>query len=293
MKKVLLFSWLLLTVFTNGQSTTYHPFPEGNATWNYSYFQQFMAMPPNDYELATYSYTFTGDTIINNLTYHKLSTPFAKPHVTGSGYRAAIRQDIVGKKVFVIPATETSEKILYDFTMQVGDTIKGNPYYLSRDTVQSIDSVLIGTTFRKRWLFHNNYYIIEGIGSTCELLAIVPVSYADGPEYNLNCYHENNQTLYPDSQTNCELINSVKLLDTNSSEIKVYPNSSKGSFTIEFTDANILEIRIVDMLGKVIFQQPTNNMKTIIISLPQSGLYVVTGKSTANKLIAKKLINCP
>lgn len=293
MKKFMLFSWLLMTAFTNGQSTTYHPFPEGNATWNYIYFQQFMSMPPNDYELVNYSYTFSGDTLINNLTYHKLITPFPNAYVVGYGYRGAIRQDIVEKKVFFIPPTEISERVLYDFTMQVGDTVKGVPYYSPRDTVQSIDSVLIGNIFRKRWLIHDNYYIIEGIGSTCELLGIVPVAYTDGPEYNLSCYSENNKTLYPDSQTNCELINSLKFLETNSTEIKVYPNSQKGSFTIEFVDANILEIKLIDMLGKVIFQRPTNNMKTIIIERLQSGLYVLIGKNTNNKLITKKLISCP
>jgi len=108
-------------------------------------------MPPNDYELVNYSYTFSGDTLINNLTYHKLTTPFAKPYVGGSGYRGAIRQDIVAKKVFFIPLREISEKVLYDFTLQVGDTVKVKPYYSPRDTVQSIDSVLVGNTFRKRW----------------------------------------------------------------------------------------------------------------------------------------------
>lgn len=244
-------------------------------------------------QMINYSYTFLGDTLINNLTYHKLTIPFTNSYIVGYGYRGAIRQDIVARKVFYIPPTEISEKVLYDFTMQVGDTINVDPYCSQADTIQSIDSVLIENSFRKRWLFKNSFYIIEGIGSTCELLKIVPVNYTDGPEFNLNCYRENNTTLYPDLQTNCELITSLKLFKTNSNEIKICPNSQNGSFAIVFENANIVEIKLIDMSGKVIFQQPTTNKKSILIDGLHSGFYVLIGKNTTNKLITKKLISCP
>lgn len=287
MKKLLLISCLLLSLIAKAQTTTYHPFPEGDATWNFTYYPQSWSMLPNDYEHVNYSITFSGDTLINNMTYHKLITPFASLR---KGYRGAIRQDIAAKKVFIVPPTEISEILLYDFNLQVGDSVKG--YIFPNDTIESIDSIAVGMSFRKRWKINNGYnvYIIEGIGSTYGLLEPSPMYCTDCPEFQLNCYSENNQTIYPDLQTNCELINSLNFIETNSSEIKVCPNSQNGSTTFLFENANILEIKLIDMFAKVIYQQPTTNQKTITIDHLQSGFYILIAKSTTNKLITKKLI---
>ncbi|MDA9312690.1 hypothetical protein OAD50_03035 [Vicingaceae bacterium] len=54
--------------------------------------------------------------------------------------------------------------------MQVGETVQGyiQSTGLQTETVQSIDSVLVGTVNHKRWTINTYYniYFIEGIGST-------------------------------------------------------------------------------------------------------------------------------
>jgi hypothetical protein len=290
MKKNVLFTWLLLTLFAKGQSTTYYPFPERNATWNFSYLSINMSGPEDYFE--SYSISFSGDTIINNLTYHKLTTPLT--HFLGlCGYKGAIRQDIAAKKVFIVPPSQTSEELLYDFTLQVGDTVKG--YISQNDTVESIDTILVGSTFRKIWRINHEYRIdiIEGIGSTYGLLQRSPGNGADFPYFGLNCFKENNQTLFPDSQTTCEVINSENSIETNRNQIGIIPNSGNGSFIIEFYNSDILEIKLIDLYGKVFAHQSTKNERTIEVDNLQVGLYILIGRDTNNRTITKKLISSP
>jgi len=295
MKKItrhLLIVGILLTFIPNVQSTTYYPFPERNATWNFHFSLIGITESANE----DYSISISGDTTINALTYHKLMSAFANT-VALKGYKGAIRQDIAAKKVYFAAPTETTEQLLYDFTLQVGDTVKGyiQANLFQKDTIKSIDSVLVGTSYRKRWLLNSNYniFFIEGIGSTYGLFEQSPGNTPDFPDFSINCYRENSQTLYPDSQTNCELINSVEYIETNSNQIRVTPNSQSGSFTITFDNADIVEIKLIDLSGKIIFEQPTTNKKTIMINNLQSGLYILIGKDTMNRLITKKIISCP
>ncbi|MBP1664601.1 MAG: hypothetical protein H6Q19_1741, partial [Bacteroidetes bacterium] len=267
-------------------------FPEKNATWNFHCSLIGMSGDFNE----NYSISISGDTTINTQTYHKLTTPFANT-IALRGYKGAIRQDIAAKKVYFVPRNEKTEQLLYDFTLQIGDTVKG---YLQanlsqKDTIKSIDSVLVGNSYRKRWLVNSNYniYFIEGLGSTYGLFEQSPGSTPDFPDFSINCYRENSQTLYPDSQTNCELISSVKRIEANSNQIRILPNPQNGSLQIEFNNTDIIEIKIIDLSSKVIFQQSTTNMKTILIDRLQSGLYILTGKDKTNRLITKKLISCP
>lgn len=295
MKKVIRFSLIagiLLTFMTTAQSTTYYPFPDKNATWNFHW--SLIGMY-GDFD-ENYSISISGDTTINALTYHKLTTPFANT-IALRGYKGAIRQDIAAKKIYFVPRTETTEQLLYDFTLQVGDTVKGyiQANLSQKDTIKSIDSVLVGNSYRKRWLVNSNYniYFIEGIGSTYGLFEQSPGSTPDFPDFSINCYRENTLTLYPDSQTNCELINSVKRIETNSNQIRILPNPQDGSLKIEFDNTDIVEIKVIDLSGKVIYQQPTTNMKTILIDRLQNGLYILTGKDTTNRLITRKLMSWP
>src|SRR5439155_16874185 len=129
--------------------------------------------------IENYSINNQVDTIISGKTYHKLFTTYNLSFITGFcdgngvGYKGATRQDINNRKVFFISPADITEQLLYDFNLQVGDTIKGylNRFTFMPDTIQSIDSILVGTSFRKTWkLPCYNINIIEGIGSTYGLL---------------------------------------------------------------------------------------------------------------------------
>jgi hypothetical protein len=300
MKKLLLLFSTLLAISASGQTSVYHPFPDSNAYWNFHYtLYCFSGTSNNDYSI-----TISGDTSINSKTYHKLATPFVESSTVGDcidmqvGYKGAIRQDTALRKVFYVPPTATSEQLLYDFNMLVGDTVKGfienTPY--PPDIVLSVDSVLVGSNYHKRWKINNNYpiYIIEGIGSDYGLIQKSPSNNTDFPYYILNCFNQNGQTLYPGTSTNCQLITSIITIDNTSSQIKVFPNPSNGSFTVDFDNLkNVKEIRILDLLGKIVFQKSINKQSKINIDNLPSGVYILTVIDNENKMTNKKIISSP
>ncbi len=281
MKKLLFLLTILLTMSSMAQ--TYYPFPDSNAQWNIHMLQ--MGWPPVE---ENYSIIISGDTLINGLLYQKLSI------VNPVWYKGAIRQDSINRKVFIIPPAALTEELLYDFTMQVGDTVQGYiETYHARDVVESIDTVLVGNNYRKRWKINSGYniYFIEGIGSTYGLVEPSPGTIVDAPDFSISCFRQNNITIYPDTVSSCELITSVKPVEAQNDQLKMYPNPSHGSITIEFDKSmNIKEIRLTDLPGKIILEQQTGGRTKMEITNLQNGLYILTVIDKDNYLTNKKII---
>lgn len=63
-------------------------------------------------------------------------------------------------------------------------------FAVQTDTVQSIDSVLVGNTYLKRLIIKNcyNVHFIEGIGSVYGLLERSPGCVTDLPDYSLTYF---------------------------------------------------------------------------------------------------------
>ena len=281
MKKLLFLLTILLTMSSMAQ--TYYPFPDSNAQWNIHMLQ--MGWPPVE---ENYSIIISGDTLINGLLYQKLSI------VNPVWYKGAIRQDSINRKVFIIPPAALTEELLYDFTMQVGDTVQGYiETYHARDVVESIDTVLVGNNYRKRWKINSGYniYFIEGVGSTYGLVEPSPGTIVDAPDFSISCFRQNNITIYPDTVSSCELITSVKPVEAQNDQLKMYPNPSHGSITIEFDKSmNIKEIRLTDLPGKIILEQQTGGRTKMEITNLQNGLYILTVIDKDNYLTNKKII---
>jgi hypothetical protein len=298
MKNILLLIATLSVLSTKSQTSVYHPLPDSNACWNINLSQP-MCFLGSSYE--DYSITISGDTTINNHIWHKLTTPYVQFNITGScsqqnfpGYQGAIRQDIFNKKVFYLPPAQLTEQLLYDFTMEVGDTVKGYLQFLSSspDTVLVIDSVLIGNNYHKRWLINPCYeiYLIEGVGSTFGLLKPSPGCATDMDDYSLSCFSQDGQTLYPNPSSDCQLITSTNITDLFSGEIRVFPNPSNGSITIEFNHPfGISEVRINDMIGNIVLQNQVSNQNEVNLKNLSPGTYILTIISK-EYIISKRII---
>ncbi len=177
-----------------------------------------------------YSIEISGDTLIGGTNYHKLVSPEQVFHSNGacniSGtwtapgfYAGAIRQDIANKKVFYVDTMTYTEQLLYDFNLQVGDTVKG--FYVSNNPcwdeivgglVVGIDSVMIGNSYRKRWNIGGCFntpdiYFIEGIGSTYGLIDNFFLAGAtDHPIHRLQCFTKMDSLLFPSSLSSCQFM---------------------------------------------------------------------------------------
>jgi hypothetical protein len=300
MKKLLTILLFILTISASGQTSVYHPFPDSSANWNFDHI--FYCQWGNAH--IDYSLSITVDTLINGQTYHKLFMPRCEynpaydcyPSDTISGYKGAIRQDTASKKVFIVPPFTISEQLLYDFNMLVGDTVKGYLAGYFPNTVESIDSVLVGNNYRKRWFVdHGNYiHIIEGIGSEYGLIRELPGNVLNNfNSLYLNCFVQNNKTLFPDTLSNCEIIYTVKSFDKTSDKIKVYPNPFNNSFTVDIDQSiNVYEFYLTDLLGNIILRQQTNQQKRINIQNIKSGAYILTVIGNDNLIINERIISC-
>lgn len=276
MKHVLLLIAILLTLSAKTQTKVYHPFPDSNVVWNIDSYQWCGGFGFDVWE-HLYSIKISGDTIINSANYHKLQVPVEVIKSSGqcsvSGtwtipgyYIGSIRQDISNKKVFFIPPTKTTEQLLYDFNMDVGDTVRGFTEPGKDDIVKSIDSVLVGTDYRKRWNINPCYgiFFIEGIGSTYGLIEQSPGCITDARTYAISCFHQNGQTLYPNTTTNCELITSINSIEKNISSINIFPNPNNGNFVLELSSTKKQLLQVFDVTGKLMFTEFIQNGKTTI-----------------------------
>lgn len=170
MRKLLLLL-LLFPILASAQ--TYHPLVKENAVWRDYY---------EDINLVTElnQYVIQGDTIIDSTNYKKLyNCDYSPSLISNKILVGGIREDST-KKVYVILRCSAliqglwlpngDEHLIYDFSLNVGDSIK-KPIWINNSdsimTVTSIDSVLIGNSYRKRWTldeFIEPYKCIEGIG---------------------------------------------------------------------------------------------------------------------------------
>ena len=169
MKKYFLALLIFNAVFCFSQTSIYHPFPDSGAVWN-------VIRPTGcgpmsfGYNTANHSFQMQGEEIINDTVYSRIVVPqvIHRAYMCGGfetysvpGYFAGlIRQDTLQKKVYY--RYNNRDTLLYDFTLEIGDTVKSflsNGDFFQPDVVLSIDSVLIGNSYRKRWLTNQTYQI--------------------------------------------------------------------------------------------------------------------------------------
>lgn len=269
------------------QGNTY-PFPVANAQW--------FAQMNSCFESSSYSYFTCQDTLVNGFTYNRLTrwywnNPFPKHH----GW---LRHE--GKKVYYRRELDSTENLLYNFELQVGDTahlirlvqinfsapVLTNLFF----KVKKVDSVLVKGEWRKRWSFtcpdppfcEENW--IEGIGSNF------------GPTDRIVCYQGGPNIV----QLGCMLINLIKeysdpivgicAYTTNSGcpvlsvmaepldlDISIFPNPFHESVTTLFSGGGLMSANVflVDMLGKAVnvqTQQIENGIRLDCVNIPR-GIY--------------------
>jgi hypothetical protein len=244
MKQLLFLFIALISLEAYSQTNSYHPFPDSNAHWHGVILSG--QVPPFPGVIGNFDYVLNGnDTIINTWTYKKITgyTGLWNMQLIG------IRQDITNKKVFGIDGNTLQEVLLYDFDLNVGDTIRFRPLVQcdSISIVTSIDSVWVGSSYRKRYNLNLNVSLIEGIGSTSGL---VESNCFEGA--NLLCYYTNNSDTVFSDDTSPWLCkpNAIEELD-QLIDITVYPNPFTNDIQINFNQAigSIKKITLYTILG--------------------------------------------
>jgi hypothetical protein len=282
MRWLIIFSFLISFQFSFAQN--YVPFPDSNATWG---FHEDGWGGISDISKVVLS---NQDTLINSLTYRKLFSPV--------NYRGALRQDIVAKKVYFVSADSAAEQLLYDFDLEVGDTVPAAYVVCYPDAwVESIDSTdEYGGVYRK--VFHlgggglgGMADLVEGMGSMAGPLE--QFCREEKRSYYLDCFNVEGTLIYWSGfpLNNCAMPVSISL-DTLSL-LNIYPNPATSSVTFEFPASPTFknaELSILTITGQVVNQTSIQNLQTTIdVSGYSKGLYLFKVQ-TGDEVVVKKVI---
>jgi hypothetical protein len=77
-------------------------------------------------------------------------------------------------------------------------------------------------------------------------------------------HHTNNSEVNDDGSHESTKIESVK----KESGLKVYPNPSLGVITIDNQEDEVIEVKLMDLSGKIVYKELINNLKLYTINLP-------------------------
>ena len=206
MKYSIVFTLFFGLFLKSSPAQTYTPFPDSNAVWNVLEFYPLGSSFSWSDSIwnSTMHYGLFGDTLINSMNYHKLfynnglmdSTIVLSN--TNTTYCGAIREEVPAKKIFYLPKDSVNESLLYNFNLNLHDTIIIN---WNTFICNGINSVLINSHYRK--IFHLWSFTtltgdlwIEGIGSSNGLLYTFYYPIFDTIKYGLLCFHHNDTLEY-------------------------------------------------------------------------------------------------
>ena len=240
---IILISFLL----TNTDGQKYFSFPDTGAIWS----------------VNTSKISVAGDTLLKGMKYKKyfITQDDSVFSLNKASYYAALREDS-SKRLWVIRKDSINEKLLYDFSLKLGDSAIVYPFGFSNFGLVSfpikiaqVDSIQINLSYRKRYKISTikDYtwipeYWIEGIGSTLGVfnagISITGIADMGYPE--LLCFYENESITYFGLSNNCfhPIWTNIKTNEIEKSICNFYPNP--------FTDISILHISGLDNFNFVL-----------------------------------------
>ena len=308
MKRLLLVSFLFAS-YTSvfAQTNVYRPFPDSNGVWTELHTWTAGSYEYNDH----YQYAILGDTLIANHYYHKLYVEHYDENDTvitenNSALIGGLREDSLRRVYFYNINFGGNEAVidsiykLYDFSLQIGDTMKYQTmegYAYSDIILNSIDSVLVNNQYRKRYNFQNFEHWIEGIGSTRSILSPITLMPTCFCIHELICYKFNDNTYYLNpAYSNCYRVSSiydVKTLKPKDNSIVISPNPFTTSAQITFNQTyQSIALEVYDIQGKLLMQNRYANCNQIELKRGnlEDGLYFLKLTMDGNRVETRKII---
>jgi len=295
--RVVLCGFLLLfsVVLSYVRAQSFVPIPaDPSSKWKVGFFNY---DPPNTYD-ETRVYYLDGQFINNGNTYNRLlangirifngnPVPFSNMYVGG------IRTEEY--KVYFL--SDQGLSLLYDFTLEPGDTLPESSLTSGVVVVTSVDSIMINGTYRKRiniespqyGELHSHWYI-EGIGH--EKGIIEPMWELPGMGWYFYCYQENGSTVFPEGEE-CDLSVGINNLASEAEKIQVTINPDNGLVRTVISDmaGETLRCFITSVSGQIICSKIINISSTyeehiILKSSSSKGLNLIAFYNSKGKQVA-------
>ncbi|HBX50235.1 MAG TPA: hypothetical protein DEH02_04095 [Bacteroidales bacterium] len=268
---------VLFFVSISSFSQNYIPFVKEGKMWT----EKTSPSAAPIYSIKTYQ--MKGDTIILSNLYKKI----INSQNTISCY---IREDTITQQVYC-RQNNGYEFLLYDFALQIGDTLQGEDCI----TVSSVSTELFAGSIRRKICI--NYGFItepmiwyEGIGSNVQ--GIFAPKCIVGAYTWLLCYLENDSLLYHDNLQNndCFILTSTFSLEP---ETNLTNYSSNNILYVKTDDDRNYSLTIYDIYGKKGYKGNFSGNFEMNFSYLPTGMYVykITCQSTKQAFVNKIIIN--
>ena len=272
MKRIKIYTLLALMLMVGGVKTRaqeYVPFLQEGNEWNTLYVMT-AGLFVESY--TNYVNWCSGDTIVGGIRYTKLmgTTDGDNPRLF-----TLLREE--GGKVWERLLNNQSEILLYDFSANVGDTLRIG-YVAEEIILDSISIEQIGGVDRRKYWFELEYGFlgepyaietwIEGIGSSFGLLWSGSEGIVGG-YYSALCFHQNGELVWQNPEYDACTVTAIK--ENKDSDIFIYPNPANNLVHINGVEA--AEVQVYNALGQVV--KTVRGTNDIDVSGLAEGVYLL------------------
>lgn len=284
MAKVLLL--LLMAMEGMAKAQDYEPIIQEGNEWHTLDVIVNPGFPPN-HHYSTLVHWISDDTLVDGVRYTKV---LETRNGEGTPRLATLLREEDGK---VWKRESATDILIYDFTAQVGDTLRfGDFHEFDFFVVDSISIEQIGGKDRRKFWFGLEYDFTgepvaietwtEGIGSDMGLL-FSGWYYVTGGYYRALCFHQNGELLWQNEYYGTCMIDAVEEMDI--SPISLYPNPTSEVVHIEGVEA--AEVQVYNSFGQLVKTVHDAN-EIPVAALPQ-GVYLLRITDTDGKVYMNKI----
>jgi len=190
---------------------------------------------------------------------------------------------------------DKKEYLLYDYTINIGDTVWLGLFTANQTSIDTIAYVLkkeniynqFGLNMRQLVLESSQKELspfptlnwIEGVGA--EEHPFYPLAYSDKSEedysYELLCFRKDESLVYQNTKWNDCDINTTGIINIEESEITIAPNPFHNQLKISSIKQIINQIKVLDITGSIVLQVYSFDSKEIILYMNESlptGMYL-------------------
>lgn len=270
--------------------------PDSNATWT----ETFWIGPGYPYEGYFHTYdTASPDTVYNGEVYQKLLSTYSNNfNIVGTGYGGAIRDNNLGQVYYWAPG-EPDPVLLYDFDVQVGDTVEDVFYgnWTQDVLVYSVDQITVNGTSRKRigldCLDQPGFigaYWIQGIGGIGGLWRTNPCLSVSGSGA-LVCMTVNDTVQWGvnvGAEGDCSLLLGTAEASVDQG-VSLSPNPADDQLAITCASGAPVRVQVLAMDGRVVLQQPLVTRTVDVAALP-TGVYLLRAYDADGTVITARFV---
>jgi len=297
---------LVLSVFLSFTGFTqddYHPLIRPDLQWDIVQYSNFDFLFPS----SVSKYFFGGDTLIGDQIYTKiLYHPYVSENNSPSlsewlvdgqvtlQSNLYLRENLDQRRVYLYDSIEETEGLIYDFSLEVGDTLYyHHPIGIDYESVV-LDIEMVPMTngeLRKMFYLDIGEEYVEGVGSVYYGIQMPMMANLSGGGNVLDCMQENGEVIWGSGfNGQCGQYLSTEI-DEEFDDLAVYPNPFQSHMAIRLrhghTDA---EFMVNDIQGRIVLQGKIGENQSIDCSGMPDGVYSLRVFTEEGKVLKQMIV---